>query len=53
MGCPVGASLTAYASQQDRERSLAAGFQIHLSKPVEAAELVSAVATAAGRMVDR
>ena len=46
-------ALTAYASEQDRQRSLAAGFQIHLTKPVEAAELVSAVATAAGRKVER
>lgn len=42
-------ALTAYASEQDKARSLAAGFQIHVSKPVEAADLVAAVARAAGR----
>ena len=36
-----------------KARSLAAGFQIHLPKPVEAADLVSAVATAAGRKTAR
>jgi CheY-like chemotaxis protein len=37
-------ALTAYAREEDRNRALAAGFQIHLAKPVEPAELVSAVA---------
>jgi signal transduction histidine kinase len=37
-------ALTAYASLQDRRRALDAGFDLHLAKPVEPGELVSAVA---------
>jgi len=36
-------ALTAYAREEDRLKSLAAGFQAHLSKPVEPDELVSLV----------
>jgi CheY-like chemotaxis protein len=42
-------ALTAYARPEDRERALAAGFDLHLAKPVEPAELVRAVAHLAGR----
>jgi CheY-like chemotaxis protein len=37
-------ALTAYARHQDAEEARAAGFQIHLPKPVDAARLVEAVA---------
>ena len=37
-------ALTAYARAEDRARALTAGFQAHVTKPVEAAELVAAVA---------
>ncbi|UFP95640.1 ATP-binding protein [Gloeobacter morelensis] len=37
-------ALTAYARVEDRRRALLAGFQTHLSKPVEPSELVAAVA---------
>ncbi|HEX8189396.1 MAG TPA: response regulator, partial [Pyrinomonadaceae bacterium] len=37
-------ALTAYASEEDRRRALAAGFDAHVSKPVEPAELVSVIA---------
>jgi signal transduction histidine kinase/CheY-like chemotaxis protein len=37
-------ALTAYASEEDRRRSLAAGFDAHLPKPVEPAELISVIA---------
>jgi len=36
-------ALTAYTGSADRVRALAAGFQTHMSKPVEPAELVAAV----------
>jgi PAS domain S-box-containing protein len=45
------AALTAYARSEDRMRALLAGFQIHLPKPVEPAELVTVVASLAGRAV--
>jgi signal transduction histidine kinase/CheY-like chemotaxis protein len=37
-------ALTAYASHDDRTRSMGAGFDAHLAKPVDAAELIGAVA---------
>jgi CheY-like chemotaxis protein len=37
-------ALTAYAREEDRARALSAGFQRHLSKPIEPAELIAAVA---------
>src|SRR5262249_1437385 len=42
-------ALTAYAKGEDRLRTLAAGFQMHVPKPVEAAELVLVIANLAGR----
>jgi signal transduction histidine kinase len=42
------AALTAYARTLDRTRSLKAGFQMHLSKPVQPTELAAAVQTLAG-----
>ncbi|MFL6214225.1 MAG: ATP-binding protein [Blastocatellia bacterium] len=40
-------ALTAYARGEDRARALDAGFQIYLAKPVEAADLLAAVASLA------
>jgi CheY-like chemotaxis protein len=42
-------ALTAYARPEDSERSISSGFQLHLAKPVDVDNLVSAVATLAGR----
>jgi signal transduction histidine kinase/CHASE1-domain containing sensor protein/ActR/RegA family two-component response regulator len=42
-------AITAYAKEEDRDRALAAGFQIYLAKPVELTELISVVARAARR----
>ncbi|MGI8917392.1 MAG: ATP-binding response regulator [Pyrinomonadaceae bacterium] len=42
-------ALTAYAGTQDRIRALASGYQTHVSKPVEPAELLTVVARLAGR----
>lgn len=36
-------ALTAYAREEDRERALAHGFQLHLAKPVEPDELLAAI----------
>ncbi len=38
-------ALTAHASVEDRVRVLSAGFQMHVPKPVEPAELLAAVAS--------
>ncbi len=42
-------ALTAYARSEDRVRAMAAGYQMHLAKPVEPAELIMIVASLAGR----
>jgi len=41
--------LTAFGRPEDRIRSLRAGFNIHVSKPVDPAELVAIVASMLGR----
>jgi len=46
------AALTAYARPEDAARAREAGFQMHLSKPVEPYELVRVVALLAGREKD-
>jgi len=38
-------ALTTHARAEDVDRALASGFQVHMAKPVQASELVSAVAT--------
>jgi signal transduction histidine kinase/ActR/RegA family two-component response regulator len=42
-------ALTAYARVEDRVRALNAGFQVHVPKPIEPAELVAVVASLTGR----
>ncbi|MDQ6619198.1 MAG: PAS domain-containing protein [Pseudomonadota bacterium] len=42
-------ALTAFARSEDRTRALRAGFLVHLSKPVELAELIATVASVTGR----
>jgi CheY-like chemotaxis protein len=42
-------ALTAYARSEDRVKAIHAGFQLHLSKPVESLELVAMVQSLAGR----
>ncbi|MBA5605978.1 hybrid sensor histidine kinase/response regulator [Duganella sp. FT3S] len=42
-------ALSAFARSEDRVRSLKAGFQAHLAKPVDPAELLSVVASLAGQ----
>ena len=42
-------ALTAFARTEDRTRALRRGFRVHVSKPVEPAELIATVASVAGR----
>ena len=43
------AALTAYARSEDRMKALRAGFQIHLAKPIDPAELATTIASLARR----
>lgn len=43
-------ALSAYSRPEDRVRSLMAGFNLHVSKPVEPSELITIVASLAGRV---
>ena len=43
-------ALTAYARTEDRLRSLSAGFDMHVTKPVEPLELLTIVASLTGRL---
>jgi signal transduction histidine kinase/DNA-binding response OmpR family regulator len=42
-------ALTAFARSEDRVKALAAGYQTHVTKPVDPAELVAVVASLTGR----
>jgi CheY-like chemotaxis protein len=42
-------ALTAFARAEDRKRSLMAGYQAHLAKPFDVAELVLLIADLVGR----
>ena len=42
-------ALTAFARDEDRANSIQAGYQMHLRKPVDPAELIAVVASLAGR----
>jgi len=50
-GATPAVALTAYARAEDRVRSLSAGYQMHLAKPFEPAELAVVIASLAGRSV--
>jgi CheY-like chemotaxis protein len=43
-------ALTAYARAEDRVRVLRSGYQMHVAKPVELAELITIVANVVGRL---
>ncbi|MFN2531146.1 MAG: ATP-binding protein [Pyrinomonadaceae bacterium] len=43
------AAFTAYAREEDRNRALAAGYQMHIAKPVTSVQLVAMLAHLAGR----
>jgi PAS domain S-box-containing protein len=38
-------AVTAYAGAPDRQRALLSGYQMHIAKPIEAAELIAAIAS--------
>ena len=42
-------ALTGYASRKDRERALTAGYQQHMAKPIEQADMIAAIASLIGR----
>jgi PAS domain S-box-containing protein len=42
-------ALTAFARSEDRTRAMMAGYQVHISKPVEPQELIATIASVAGR----
>ncbi len=50
-------ALTAYAREQDRKRAIDAGYQLHLSKPIEINQLSASVAhlinNDSGRVIDK
>ncbi|CAN5522557.1 hypothetical protein BH09VER1_BH09VER1_50400 [soil metagenome] len=48
-GAVPAIALTAYARSEDRMKAIMAGFQLHLSKPVEARELLTMSASLLGR----
>jgi signal transduction histidine kinase/ActR/RegA family two-component response regulator len=52
-GALPAAALSGFSREQDRQRALAAGFRMHLEKPVEPEALIAAVARLAGRTVTK
>ncbi|HWL92512.1 MAG TPA: ATP-binding protein [Phycisphaerae bacterium] len=45
-------ALTAFARLEDRVRTLQAGYQMHIAKPVKSTELITVVASLLGRLAD-
>jgi CheY-like chemotaxis protein len=48
-GSTPAIALTAFARSEDRTRAMIAGYQVHVSKPIEPSELLATVASLAGR----
>jgi two-component system, chemotaxis family, CheB/CheR fusion protein len=46
------AAITAYATKQERQKAINAGFQMHLAKPIELTQLVLMIANLTGRVTD-
>ena len=51
-GAIPAAALTAYAREEDRVQALAAGYQMHVAKPIEPNHLITIVARLGGRKSD-
>jgi CheY-like chemotaxis protein len=49
-GTVPAAAITAFARSEDRRRAMLAGFQTHIAKPVEPIELITVIASLAGRI---
>lgn len=47
------AAITAYATEQERQIAISAGFQMHLAKPIDLTQLVLMVANLSGRVTDK
>ena len=45
-------ALTAFARSEDRTRAMLAGYQVHISKPIEPQELIATVGSLAGQLRD-
>jgi signal transduction histidine kinase/ActR/RegA family two-component response regulator len=52
-GALAAAALSGFSRSEDRRHSLAAGFRMHLAKPVEPEALIAAVARLAGRTLTK
>ena len=52
-GDTPAAALTAYARDEDRKRALAAGYQMHIAKPIGSSQLITMIARLAGRAFER
>ncbi|MCC5667302.1 PAS domain-containing protein [Nostoc sp. CHAB 5784] len=46
------AAISAYVTEQERQRAIEAGFQMHLAKPIELTELVLMIVNLSGRVID-
>ena len=51
-GRTPAAALTAYARAEDARRAFAAGYQMHVAKPIEPVQLATVVANLGGRSLD-
>jgi CheY-like chemotaxis protein len=52
-GALAAAAISGFSRAEDRQQSLAAGFRMHLAKPVEPEALIAAVARLAGRTLTK
>jgi two-component system CheB/CheR fusion protein len=46
------AAISAYVTEQERQRAIDAGFQMHLAKPIQLTQLVLMIANLSGRIID-
>ncbi|HYR91476.1 MAG TPA: PAS domain-containing protein [Terriglobia bacterium] len=46
-------ALTAYAREDDRQRALQAGFEMHVSKPIESEQLIAAILAVASKRLGK